>query len=583
MVADKTVVAPASRASSKASASSKGSDAPLMIGKYKIIGEIARGGMGVVYKSHHPKLDRDIVIKKMLSRGNREEKERFNREAKILYDMQSPYIVKFLDTFDDARYQYIVEEFVDGIALDKLLDRQIKSGAAPKLPVQVSLLILRDVCFALEFAHFRSVIHRDIKPGNVLISKRAEIKLTDFGIGRVKTEKEGECSPQDGVTQSGAMLGTPAYMPPEQFNDSSSVDQRADIYALGVMLYVMVTGTKPYPGNLTPATLELIKKGKYTPPQKIDNTLPKVVCRLIKKMMKPNAASRFQSVRPIIKACQKYLKHYDTHDIRVEIARATLSKGAYNFKTFIPKDVHLKKALTIVFSCAVLSAVFTYLWREGYIHRTILRQLYTPVDVRVQLPAYKWSDLPAKAFFFLDEKRSGQSDAGPKTVIGDGFPEVKTGRRDFTLMKGRVPPQNSIVDENTKYCTYSIKSVFLRHGDYRVKIAVGPYVWWKSFNVGNNGVLLECSFFKEMRRRLHVSPYAYDASTGQDITKKCRFTVLQGSKWRSLDAADKSRDMLSGQVWKIKVSCNGYQDEIFSLLVDWYQDELYISSSMIKK
>lgn len=560
-----TVVKSAARTVGKASL-------PDMIGKYKITAEIARGGMGVVYKSHHEVLDRDIIIKKMLARGGKEDKERFTREAKILYDMQSPYIVKFLDSFDDGRYRYIVEEFVDGIALDRLLERQTV------LPAEVAILVLLDVCYALKFAHSHSVIHRDIKPGNVLISKRGEIKLTDFGIGRVE-KGEGEAE----VTRAGVMLGTPAYMPPEQFDDSSSVDQRADIYALGVMLYVMVTGVKPYPSNMSLETLTLIKRGKYMAPQKAlqgsGRSLPPVVCRLIKKMMKSNAASRFQSVKPIIKACQKYLKHYDAHAIRLEIARAVVSKVPREFKPFVPKDVRKKKAQLIIASAVLLISSFIVLWYEGYIHKSILRMLYTPVDVRMMLPASRLegSDLPVKAFFFSDLSRNGiEVEEGE-----DGFPEVISCRRFFRKMKDTA--DTGQWKGSNRYCTYSIKTAFLRHGNYRVKVVAGPYVWWKSFKVTRSAVLVECDFLKGVSRPISVKPHAYDAQTGEDITKKCRFFVAQNGKWRNIEGAEQSGDMVSGQVWKIKASCKGYEDEVFSLLLDWYQDELYISSSLKKK
>lgn len=549
-------------------------DVPSAIGKYKITAEIARGGMGVVYKSHHSVLDRDVVIKKMLAKGSKEEKERFTREAKILYEMQSPYIVKFLDTFDEGRYRYIVEEFVDGIALDKLLEKQTK------LPCEVAMLILRDVCYALDFAHLRSVIHRDIKPGNVLISKRAEIKLTDFGIGRMEKEEGSD------VTRSGSVLGTPAYMPPEQFDDSSTVDARADIYALGVMLYVMVTGEKPYPSDLSLETLTLVKRGKYTPPKKIDNTLPPVVCRLISKMMMPLAAHRFQSVRPIIKACKKYLRHYDTHAIRVEIARAVIyatgkgktASSQYEFKPFVHKSTRVRKAMLFACIIAAASGGIAYLWQEGYIYKTLLRAFYTPVDVRMQLPAsrLKGADLPIKAFFFESAKHTKVTDAKAE---GDGFVEAAHSEREFSAL----PLDGDGEKEDVATKTYCIKSVYLRHGDYRVKVAAGPYLWWKSFKVGRDGVLLECSILKGASRPLSICTFAYDYESGADITKKCTFKVLQGGKWQRLEAAAANGLMVSGQVQKIKVSCTGYKDEVFSLLLDWYQDELYISASLMRE
>ena len=224
---------------------------PEFIGKYKVQGIIAKGGMGVVYKAIHPSLKRYVVIKKMTARRNSSNVERFKREAQILLDLQSPYIVHLFDYFTEGGYRYMVEELVDGMAVDKLLQKQTV------LSPQLALLILQDACFALKYAHSKDIVHRDIKPGNILISKRAEIKLADFGIASDKEQGD------DSLTQSGVALGTPAYMPPEQFEDSAAVDQRADIYALGIMLYEMVTGSKPYPGTLSIETLNTIKKGKY--------------------------------------------------------------------------------------------------------------------------------------------------------------------------------------------------------------------------------------------------------------------------------------------------------------------------------
>ena len=197
--------------------------------------------MGVVYKAIHPSLKRYVVIKKMTARNRSGNAERFKKEAQILLDLQSPYIVHLFDYFTEAGYRYMVEELVDGAALDNLIKKQVS------LPVPVAMLLMQDSCYALKYAHSKEIVHRDIKPGNILISKRGEIKLADFGIA----SDSGLSGDADTETKTGIALGTPAYMPPEQFEDSSSVDNRADIYALGIMLYEMLTGSKPYPGTFS--------------------------------------------------------------------------------------------------------------------------------------------------------------------------------------------------------------------------------------------------------------------------------------------------------------------------------------------
>ena len=149
---------------------------PPMIGKYKVQGIIAKGGMGVVYKAIHPSLKRFVVIKKMTARGHAGDAGRFKREAQLLLDLQSPYIVHLFDYFTEAGYRYMVEELVDGTALDALIKRQTS------LPVPIAMLVMQDACYALKYAHSKGIVHRDIKPGNILLSKRGEIKLADFGI-----------------------------------------------------------------------------------------------------------------------------------------------------------------------------------------------------------------------------------------------------------------------------------------------------------------------------------------------------------------------------------------------------------------
>ena len=248
---------------------------PSEIGKYKITGIVAKGGMGVVYKAIHPSLKRYVVIKKLTSRGKgaSTNAERFKREAPILLDLQSPYIVHLFDYFTEDRYRYMVEELVDGFSCDKLIKKQVS------LPVPLAMLIMQDSCYGLKYAHSKKVIHRDIKPGNILISKRGEIKITDFGIASDESERE------DNLTREGIALGTPAYMPPEQFDDSSSVDNRADIYALGISLYEMLAGTKPYPGDFTADNINRIKKGKFIRLRKINRKIPREVDKLVCKMI----------------------------------------------------------------------------------------------------------------------------------------------------------------------------------------------------------------------------------------------------------------------------------------------------------
>jgi len=537
---------------------------PQMIGKYKILGIIAKGGMGIVYKAIHPSLKRYVIIKKLTARGKSGNAERFKKEAQILLDLQSPYIVHLFDYFTEASYRYMVEELVDGLALDGLIKKQTS------LPCPIAMLFMQDACFALKYAHSKDIVHRDIKPGNILISKRGEIKLADFGIASDSEEKENN------LTQTGVALGTPAYMPSEQFEDSANVDNRADIYALGIMLYEMVTGTKPYPGTFSIETLNIIKKGKYINPRKIDKTIPKKIAKLINKMIKPKAKNRYQNIDSVLKEVKKYLKHYDTHELRVQIAKAVLAKNTYEFKNLEPKD-KIKQRIKII-SISAISSILLLVsaWKVGLIHKTILSPWYTQVKIEMQMPKSLSTnmDLPIKVFFFEND--------------GNEIPEVNGSERTFFVKGSRfidkIIPSNEEIEVSrpaAKNKTYTITTVYLKPGDYRAKVVVGPYVWWKSFSVTDKNETLECDFLKNMIRSIKIRPSAFDAKTGNEITTQTIFSVLINNEWKPLDTIN-LEELKSGTVWKIKAESEGYSEEIFSLLIDWFQDEIFVSASLSK-
>ncbi len=557
-------------------------DFPPMIGKYKVQGVIAKGGMGVVYKAIHPSLKRYVVIKKMTARGHAGDAGRFKREAQLLLDLQSPYIVHLFDYFTEAGYRYMVEELVDGTALDALIKRQTS------LPVPIAMLVMQDACYALKYAHSKGIVHRDIKPGNILLSKRGEIKLADFGIASdhaetnsgagaaaAKLAESASTVTTGDLTQSGVALGTPAYMPPEQFEDSARVDHRADIYALGIMLYEMVTGTKPYPGSMSLDTLKVIKKGKYISPRKIDKSVPKEVCRLIHKMTRPKAKRRYQSIDAVLRQVKKYLRHYDTHELRVQLAKSVVAGKLYEFSAdaLAPKDRLRRIIKRLCLGIAAAAALFAGLWYCGFIHKTVLSKWYTEVDVEIQMPRslLENMDLPARAFFYEND--------------GADIPEVSGSRRTFTE-QGKAfyekvffwSPRLRVERPASKNKTYSVRPVFLKRGHYRVKVVVGPYVWWKSFTCGEEPCLIDCDFLKNAKRKLAVSALAYDRSSGNQL-EDAQFKILYKNKWQPLEDLP-VESLESGTVWKIRAEAEGYKSEEFSLLIDWYQDALMISSEL---
>ncbi len=210
-------------------------------GRYEILAELGRGAMGVVYKAHDPKINRVVAIKTISLAGQppeeeREYRERFFREAEAAGRVSHPGIVTIFDVGEEpeTRAPYIVMEFVGGHSLDELLLRDDH-----KLPLETALQLALELAEALDCAHGQGVVHRDLKPGNILLTEDGHAKIADFGVAKLNLANH---------TLAGRALGTPAYMSPEQLN-GEAVDGRSDLFSLGVVLYTVLTGYRPFQGN----------------------------------------------------------------------------------------------------------------------------------------------------------------------------------------------------------------------------------------------------------------------------------------------------------------------------------------------
>jgi serine/threonine-protein kinase len=294
------------------------------------------------------------------------------------------------------------------------------------------------------------VIHRDIKPGNILISKKGEVKLTDFGIAFTQDEL-GESD----LTVAGDTLGTPAYMSPEQIQNSKGIDVRSDIYSLGVMLYEMTTGQKPFPGSYTPATIELISKGKFLPPHRIEPSLHPIVLRLIRKMMKVKAKSRFQDLKPVLAILDKGLKNYkDESAIRLAIVSYCdgkeealdrgKKKGATSLFGRILKKVALFTGIGMLFA---IGAYFGY--RNGLHYEYLKAKEYGALKLSISFH----KDYAEKA------QRSIKASLYKKDSKNN-FQEVKEINFDF---------------QETKEGFAESRKNYLIEGEYRIKVYT-PYL-----------------------------------------------------------------------------------------------------------
>lgn len=212
----------------------------------EILELIGAGGMGAVYKARQPKLDRFVALK-ILAHDLAVDPaftERFNREARVLARLNHPNIVTVFDFGTQGPFCFLLMEFMDGVNLRQAMRT---GGFSPT----ETLVLVQDVCAALKFAHEKGILHRDIKPENILIDASGRVKIADFGIAKIVGENDRENLT---LTQPGSVLGSPRYMAPEQFESPGDVDQRADIYSLGVVLYEMLTGELPIGRFAAPST-----------------------------------------------------------------------------------------------------------------------------------------------------------------------------------------------------------------------------------------------------------------------------------------------------------------------------------------
>ncbi len=245
--------------------------------------------MGVVYRGIHVRLEQEVAIKDLSPEfaTNPEMRSRFIREAKIQARLNHPNVVNVHNLLEYEGRLLLVMEFVAGKTLDTIIQER---GA---LPCEEAVAITRQVLDALSFMHSKGVIHRDLKPGNIIISPEGRVKVTDFGIAKATTEQ--------GHTKAGTRLGTLWYMSPEQVKGKPA-DARSDLYAMGITLYQMVTGKLPFFGN---SDFEIMRAHTETPPpnpKRIRKDLPKSLAQVILKLLEKNPEKRFQSAEEVLKA-----------------------------------------------------------------------------------------------------------------------------------------------------------------------------------------------------------------------------------------------------------------------------------------
>ncbi|MDY7078321.1 MAG: serine/threonine-protein kinase [Chloroflexota bacterium] len=273
------------------------------LGEYKIIEQIGRGATANIYKAFQPKLNRYVAIKVLAPffADERAFRERFVREAQAIAQLDHPNILPVYDFDQQGDLVYIVMQYVDTGSLADLMGKP--------MPLDYVFKILEQIGSALSYAHSQGIVHRDVKPDNILVGPGRWVLLTDFGLVKILADS----SP---ITESGVGLGTPNYMAPEQVR-GESVDPRADVYALGAMLYQMVTGCVPFEGESGMAVALKHLNEPLRPPRTLDPGLPPGVDHVIVKAMAKDRDLRYRSVDDLVAAFRQAMAKAGTGEGRV--------------------------------------------------------------------------------------------------------------------------------------------------------------------------------------------------------------------------------------------------------------------------
>ncbi len=278
-----------------------GDDAPGRIrkarfGKYEIREEIARGGMGIVYKAYDPRLRRNVALKVLIAGEGASEDSirRFLREARAAGQLKNPHVVSVHEVGEESGQFYYTMDLVQGCDLGEMID-------AGRSDIGEMLRYMRDICLALQAAHDKGIIHRDLKPQNIMIDQDDNALIMDFGLAKDLTSDSIQ-------SMTGSVFGTPAYMSPEQARGRTrEIDHRSDIYSMGVILYEIATGERPFEGNTVFDTIQAVVNQDPRQPREVSPRIAPDLNTIILKCLEKEPASRYQCMRDLAADLERFL------------------------------------------------------------------------------------------------------------------------------------------------------------------------------------------------------------------------------------------------------------------------------------
>ena len=292
----------------------KSSDAPLRIGNYEIIGKIGDGGLGTVYKARQISMSRDIALKVLHKKWLTDEefKKRFLLEARLAGRLSHQNLIQVYDVGRDRGIYYFSMEFVDGETIEDQIERE---GPLPvATAIDFVIQVLRSIAYIKNF----DIVHRDIKPGNMMVTRKGVVKLGDFGFVKSKLDPM--------IATEGEVLGTPDYISPEQAMGLDSIDWRSDQYSLGASLYHMLTGRPPYEGSGSAVMRQHIK-ADLPDPRTINPKIPDPVVQILERMMAKDPNDRFQDTDQMFEDLELVKVGHDPSSSRLDAGKSTIIRA----------------------------------------------------------------------------------------------------------------------------------------------------------------------------------------------------------------------------------------------------------------
>ncbi|MCK4607444.1 MAG: serine/threonine protein kinase, partial [candidate division Zixibacteria bacterium] len=274
------------------------------LGRYKVSGVLGKGAMGMVYRGVDPAINRPVALKTIrLDFVNDPEelaelKERLYREAQAAGKLSHPNIVTIYDVGSEGHLQYIAMECLEGQTLEEMIKKKVKFN------YRIIAQIIMQICSALQYAHEQGIVHRDIKPANIMILKDYRAKVMDYGIARVDSSS---------MTKTGIAMGTPNYISPEQLKGQKS-DHRADLFSLGVVMYELLLGKRPFKGENITSLMYSVLNHEPEKPSNINPQIPLLFDRIIDRALKKDNAERYQKASEIMADLSDFVEAFSTRD-----------------------------------------------------------------------------------------------------------------------------------------------------------------------------------------------------------------------------------------------------------------------------